>query len=146
MSLLLKLKNPAVNLKDDGGFSIFSHFMDDRRLGYSHKVGKPAHGRAQAWTQASLVPGHAAIFAIPLKNSFSHAPGKKRWAWVEALKQELTHNKRVSFPFANQICSVLFWSHSNLPGFKLTVTCGKTSCLGLPGTAVFTLAQGEVTK
>lgn len=72
-----------------------------------------------------------------------------QWTWKTVVFCSFLHfveRTESLVTVTNQLCPVLCWSHSNLPGFNLTVTCGKAPCLRLPGTAVFLLAQWEVTE
>lgn len=78
-SLVLKSRKSAVPL-EGGVFLVYGvcSFMRGRKLGSSPKVGTLTNGRAGTRTQIRAVPGPAASFAIPLKNSLLQAPGEKR--------------------------------------------------------------------
>ena len=76
---MLKSRKSAVPL-EGGGFLVYDvcPFMHGRKLGSSPKVGTLTNGRAGTWTQIRAVPGPAASFATPLKNSLLQVPGEKR--------------------------------------------------------------------
>lgn len=141
MSLVPTLRNPALHLKGGGAFLYFSHSIDDRKLGTNREVRTLTRGRARMRAQMGLVPKHAAFYAVPSCTCLTRKGWGRGADGSPQTESSMPHNECASAPFANQVCSVPVWSHSNPPGFNLTVTCGKALRLRLPGTAASVLAR-----